>query len=418
MLYFYLSVGMALAGPLRDITAVPLVPDTIVAPLPYGTEVVVLGLEDPTVITAPSLGEINFPHPGFSEEDILPRLQNFALSHGANLIKVTADSHPTRHSAGRVAARVYRVADVRAYESWIDWSPGRRLTLADFKALPDSPNRSHSECMFYLSPEGYSRFYTRTSWIDRSAANPYELLLHEQGAFDLCELYRRKLDSVLSTRSFNSFNGSGKQSIYRQVYAEYLRTREQYDSATHNGLDSSQQYQWSSRIVAGDFPSVPILTRRQLELQARNLPPADHRALVYVIRPNQYNSPFWKRMVLEPYCVWPCPYFLFLNPESYSVTYHGVTQGPIGVRKFVYRYVQPDTCVFGSNKGDSRLGIRLEPGKVYYVKMKLIDREFLEAAHPEWELLTAQKGRRWLQKCRLSRHWEYFNLPVFPDPLR
>jgi hypothetical protein len=419
MLHLFLFLGMALAGPL---------PDTTIAPLPDGTEVVVLGLEDPTVIAGPSLGEVSFPHPGFPEEDILRRLRKLALSRGANLVKVTADFHRTRYSQGLVGARIYKVADVRAYEPWIDWSADRRLTFADFTALPLSPDPGHSECIFYLPAGGYvpslevpatrARFLTRSSWIDSPAGNPNELLLHEQGAFDLCELYRRKLDSVIYSfpRSFSS--EPLLQSICNQVYAGYLHTRDIYDSATHNGLDSAQQCLWTRRIAAGDLPLAPMLTRRQLGQQAQDLQPATHRALVYVIRPNQYNTPFWKRMALEPYYLLAGAYLLVLNPRSYSVAFDGVNQGSIGVRKFVYRYMRPGTYVFYSPYGDSTLTLRLDPGKIYYIKMKLINRRFFGGDRPEWELLSEERGRRWLRKCRLSRHWEYFNLPVFPDPLR
>ena len=419
MIHLCLCLGLALASPPAD---------TPVTPLPDNTEVVFLGTGDPTVITAPSLGEASFPHTFGEDEDIFPQLRTYALSHGANLVRIIALHYPGRRGGtrGLVTARIYKVADVRVYEPWIDWTPDRRLKLADFKGLHSPPSLSHTDCTFYLLPYSHetsdgwvytrTRFYTRSSWIDEFVHNPNEFLLHEQGEFDLCELYRRKLDTVIFSSAGNFYSRALKERAYKQIYAEYLRMREQYDSATRNGLDHAQQDLWTGRITAADFPDVPIFTHRQLDRQAHTLQPTDSLALIYVIRPNQYNTPFWKRMVFEPYLI-VCPYFLFLNPESYSAFFDNMVQGPIGVRKIVYRYVRPGTCCFTSPEGESRLTLHLEPGKVYYIKMKLIERAFFEGAHPEWELLSEQRGRRWLRKCHLSVHWEPFILPVFPAQL-
>jgi hypothetical protein len=417
---------MALVAPIPG-TPAPRIPP-VVGSLPEDTEIVILGVEDATDVPGHPLGEISFPQPTYYEEDAVTRLREFALNRGANLIRITADHHASRHSVGLVSARVYKVPDVRVYEPWIEWSSNRHLTLTDFKGLPPSPIHSHSDCVFYLlpeyreSPQGQvytqTRFYTRSSWIDNSDGKANARLLHEQETFDLCELYRNRLQTILNAIPGNLFNQGRRLDIFKQVYAAYLQSREQYDSATRNGLDTSQQELWTQRIAADDFPTIPIFTPREQNWQAHVLPAAGHRALVYVIRPNQYNTPFWKRMIIDPYCIWPCPYFLFLNPDRYSVSFDGVTQGPLGVRKFVYRYVPADTCSITSSNGDSMLTLHLEPGKVYFVKMKLIEKRFLAGAHPEWELLSERSGRRWLRKCKLSKHWEYFRVPAYPDPLR
>jgi hypothetical protein len=145
--------------------------------------------------------------------------------------------------------------------------------------------------------------------------------------------------------------------------------------------------------------------------------PADTNALVYIIRPNQYNTPVYKRIALNPWLLFPCPYFLFLNPDRYVINCKGVTQGPIGVKKFVYRYLPADTCTISSNYGDSAITLTLMPGKTYYVKMKPVIFRFLARPAAQFELLTQSAGTRCLRKSRLSRHWEDFQLPEYPDPL-
>jgi hypothetical protein len=420
MILLYLCLGVTLACP-------PV--DTVAGPLPDTTEVVILGFGDPTITPAPSLGEISYRHQYIGDdENMALRLRSYALSHGANLVRITVIRHPTHRDVyGLVSARIYRVPDVRLYEPWIDWSANRRLTLTDFKGVPSPPGRSHSDCTFYLLPythetsDGWiytrTRFYTHSSWIESSVHNPREFLQHEQGEFDLCESFRRKLDTFIFSSAGNFYREARRERAYKQIYAEYLRTREQYDSATRNGIDSTQQALWTRRIAAADFPDVPVFTHRQLDRQAHTLRPTDGLALIYVIRPNHYNTSVWKRMVFEPYVTILCPYFLFLNYERYSITFDSVVQGPIGARKFVYRYVRPGDCSFNSPSGASKLTIHVEPGKVYYIKMKLIEREFFAGVHPESELLSERKGRRWLRKCHLSSHWELFILPVVPDPL-
>jgi hypothetical protein len=443
MIHLCLCLGLTLASPLPcaavpslasplPCAAVPSLasplPDTPVTPLPDNTEVVFLGVGDPTIITAPTLGETSFPHTFGEEEDVLSRLRTYALSHGANLVRITTDRLPSRRGIhGVVSARIYKVPNVHLYESWIDWSADRHLTPADFKGLPSPPSPSHSDCTFYLLPythettNGFvytrTRFYTHSSWIDHSVRTPNELLQHEQGEFDLCELYRRKLDTVIFSSAGNFYRRALRERAYRQIYAEYLRMREQYDTATLNGLDDAQQDLWNKRIAAGDLPDVPIFTYHQLDRQAHTLQPTDSLALIYVIRPNRYNTPFWKRMVINPYWI-VAPYCLFVNLDHYSITVNDVTQGPISARKFIYRYVRPGTCNISSTNGETRLTLRTDPGKVYYVKMKLIERKFFAGAHPEWELLSEQRGRRWLRKAHLSVHWEPFILPVFPYQLQ
>jgi hypothetical protein len=422
MLHLYLCLGLSLAGQIPNCAGT-----WLARQFPDSPGIVVLGVTDHTIVNARSLGELSFTNPGYDEENTLARLQSYALNHGANLVQVTVNRPPGRRSYGLVSARIYKVADVRLYEPWIDWSADRRLLLSDFKGPPAPQNRSHSNCAFYMLPKIHdvghwiftrTRFYTRSSSIDRSALNQGDLLLHEQGEFDLCELYRRKLDTALNLSPEYPYNREHRESTYKQIYAAYLHTRQQYDSATRNGFDHAQQTRWAQRIAAADFPFIPILTLRQLDKQARALPPSDRLALVYVIRPDQYNSPFWKRIIIDPYCVWPCILLFFFNPSDYSVNCDSTTQGPVGARRFVYHYARPGSCRVNSSNGDSTLTLHLDPGKVYYVKMKLMERRFFAGAHPEWELLSDEQGRSWLRKCRLSTNWQPPGLPVYPDPLR
>ena len=82
-------------------------------------------------------------------------------------------------------------------------------------------------------------------------------------------------------------------------------------------------------------------------------------------------------MVIDPYWI-VAPYCLFLNLDHYSITVNDVTQAPISARKFIYRYVRPRTCNISSPNGETRLTLRIDPGKVYFVKMKPVSYTHLD----------------------------------------
>ncbi len=92
-------------------------------------------------------------------------------------------------------------------------------------------------------------FYTDSSWYNKSKIHELTLV-HEQGHFDIAELYARKLrkliaEKIVSGKDYrNSF-----QNLYDENYEAYYDEQLQYDSETLHGTIQKTQYLWIARIV-------------------------------------------------------------------------------------------------------------------------------------------------------------------------
>lgn len=418
-------------------------------PLPDPDDCVLLGADAPATITGDNIATVDFYWSKYgyfsTEQQQADFLRSMAHEKGGNLVKVNQDIHPgrARYSSGRVNATFYKVADVRQYETFIDWSPGRRLTLSDFKL--QGGRGTQMQCGIYLlsgtndaSGSGYfaafepgycttlTRFYCRASRIDPRDGTPNLQLIHQQGIFDLAELYRRQLEIALHNSSRLNLREWKRQSqiIYKQIYSAFLHTRAQYDSETNRGLDTVRQAAWTKKIADAAIPAVPLLSHTELDAQAKTLIPPPDRALVYVIRPNKYNTAVWKRVIVDPYYV-ITPYMLFINPDKFQVACEKAKpMGPVDRRTFMYRLLPTGACTFkpgsfpNGEDDENRLTLSLEAGKVYFIKMNIIEKDFCAGPEAQLRRLSDKQGKHWLGKCRLSREYEDFNLPVLPDPLR
>jgi len=79
--------------------------------------------------------------------------------------------------------------------------------------------------------------------------NRPDLLEHEQGHFDLCEVYVRQLRKQLLAANLKAFNLiKDGNAIYKQVYAAYLDRQELYERETNHGLDRAGQVKWNKSI--------------------------------------------------------------------------------------------------------------------------------------------------------------------------
>lgn len=78
--------------------------------------------------------------------------------------------------------------------------------------------------------------------------NPY-ILKHEQGHFDITEVYARKLDAALKNYKVN-FNTmkNDLQTIYSRITDEKDAMNEQYDNETKHSVDTTMQRVWNQKI--------------------------------------------------------------------------------------------------------------------------------------------------------------------------
>jgi hypothetical protein len=142
-------------------------------------------------------------------------------------------------------------------DNLIDWSPGRKLTWADFKGTPNpsSPNAAltNSSINVEFGFNGKSmthsikcRFNKSLSW--GRIKNDY-ILGHEQGHFDIAEIHARLLHKALSDYSFNAKTvNDDVTKIYNKVIEAHVKFQKSYDLETNHSIDTAQQVVWDKKI--------------------------------------------------------------------------------------------------------------------------------------------------------------------------
>jgi Bacterial protein of unknown function (DUF922) len=97
----------------------------------------------------------------------------------------------------------------------------------------------------------FNIFYRKQSWVRSNGRMP-DILAHEQGHFDICEIYTRMLRERIRTISDHPFSGDLKtrlRHIYYEVYKEYDSRQLAYETETNHGTDVAQQQKWANEIA-------------------------------------------------------------------------------------------------------------------------------------------------------------------------
>ena len=142
-------------------------------------------------------------------------------------------------------------------EELVAWNAKSKLTWADYKASPDPRSDAAATTTTYLGIEyninrdGFSykiqcRFSKNRSW---GLHRTEYILSHEQGHFDIAEIFARKLHKSLSEYNFNkkTFQQDLK-AIYENLMQEKEAMQEQYDRETNHSINKSAQAAWLSKI--------------------------------------------------------------------------------------------------------------------------------------------------------------------------
>lgn len=178
-------------------------------------------------------------------------------SQAVAAISVNAGEKDSR-GANTTAAAPAAVASATEFQ----WQEHSHLSWDDFKGpvgAEDDQTAAATHCgMGFKTVSGadgkqeivvYNKFYVNKSWV-RSDAKMEEILQHEQGHFDLCELYTRKLRLRLKGIDLDSKNA--KQSLYRiytEVNAEYETRQQRYEDETTHGINTPVQNRWTNNIA-------------------------------------------------------------------------------------------------------------------------------------------------------------------------
>lgn len=168
---------------------------------------------------------------------------------GLNNANTTANSSNNNHAMAVVPTE-------------FQWADHNKLSWTDFQGpvnavTEESAAATHCGIGFRTgraTPDSkpgiivYNTFYVNKSWVRADAMIP-EILVHEQGHFDLCEIYTRKLRQRMQGVDMNAANlRAVLESIYFAVKNEYESRQQAYEDETTHGTNFAQQNRWRENI--------------------------------------------------------------------------------------------------------------------------------------------------------------------------
>lgn len=142
-------------------------------------------------------------------------------------------------------------------DEYIDWSASRRLVWTDYKSDPDPNSDAAATTTTFLGLEYTIRngifsyriackFSRNKSW---GLHQTDHILGHEQGHFDITEIFARKLNKLTSEYQFNKRT---YQKDIKKIYNDLTREKEafqhQYDEETDYSRNKTKQAEWLKKI--------------------------------------------------------------------------------------------------------------------------------------------------------------------------
>ncbi len=155
-------------------------------------------------------------------------------------------------AGGQSPPRVLTWAQHQAL-SWDDFKGRARRTTGEPSAVTDTGFRVQLECREgALDIRVEVEFYSNSSWVKPARKSP-ELLRHEQGHFDITELYARRMRKAIRDANIGCENdrraeAAGKR-IFAQLDREWEEAEKQHDADTMDGTDLVRQKEAAERIA-------------------------------------------------------------------------------------------------------------------------------------------------------------------------
>lgn len=141
----------------------------------------------------------------------------------------------------------------------IAWDSNRKLTWTDFRCSPD-PNSLYASvtdwaisCIYNYTAHGFQvdvkcTFDKNASW---TRSNSAYILKHEQGHFDIAEVFARKLRKEIAQAQFDPQTASLViNKLYDNVTKECINEQDQYDDETEHSVNEEKQKEWEIKIAA------------------------------------------------------------------------------------------------------------------------------------------------------------------------
>jgi Bacterial protein of unknown function (DUF922) len=142
-------------------------------------------------------------------------------------------------------------------DEYIKWSTAKKLTWNDYKGTPQTNADAAASTATYLSME-YSVKDNKLSFIVSGAFNKNKswvlvkndhILSHEQGHFDIAEVFARKLYKTLSEYKFNKRTYQKDMAkIYNTINKEKEAAQNKYDKETDYSRNKTAQAEWLIKI--------------------------------------------------------------------------------------------------------------------------------------------------------------------------
>jgi hypothetical protein len=145
----------------------------------------------------------------------------------------------------------------REGEELLAWSATKKLSWADYKAEPNPDSDAAATTATYLifsysirddlpSYSIESKFSKTRSWGLHKTAY---ILSHEQGHFDIAEIFARKLYKKITEYRFNkrSYQKDLKK-IYQEILDEKEKMQQDYDRETNHSINREKQTEWLQKI--------------------------------------------------------------------------------------------------------------------------------------------------------------------------
>ena len=149
------------------------------------------------------------------------------------------------------------------------WSESRKLVWDDFQSKVRTGNSSAAATTYcgisYLLSTTTKKFSSRQVKVESFfvpakswAHNDHKtdlVLMHEQSHFDIAELFARKFRKIISDKTLDA---KLLQKYYTEVYNDYRKYQQDYETVTNHGRIREKQYEYSARIDSeieklGDF---------------------------------------------------------------------------------------------------------------------------------------------------------------------
>jgi len=153
---------------------------------------------------------------------------------------------------------IFSVTNFFQKNSLIEWKEGSRLTWDDFKQKPDPGSTNAaltgSSIKFNFRYSDNNLEYHVQCLFDKNSSwgrvKTDYILSHEQGHFDITEIYARKLNKALKEYVIKNPDNLSKDlnRIYQNEMKELNEFQNKYDKETNFSINKNEQSEWLVKI--------------------------------------------------------------------------------------------------------------------------------------------------------------------------